>query len=518
MTDILERASLDWGWDGREQASSVKREPSPVLTAQVDPSHTHLPMPDDIQQSIENVTEQPGEHLDQRTTPHLLSTQQVQKSDQADQAGHLEQEADNHAMEEATPSDFPQHQFSFSSHKEKSSGNEDSIEDKDSDGDDGSKNISDDDQNSESRDQELTIEECKKECDQVEKVPKRKTRNERKMKIKKTTIRIPKLIKNKMSDGSARKRVLKSQNKSKKKAGSEEIALETCTEIVIEKTGSREKTQQGNPSSIEKKLGRLASIKQKMKADLKGQFECPLCEISRPEVLYKRHILLKHCREDHFQPDSSGRLVWHCWLCDTTIYDHGINSISRALNHLNRKHERPIPESYPIIQCPDCPFTTVSFKTLKEHVRFCTKQKDMCSVCGKMMYTGSLKRHMATVHNQERTKKYPCSICDKMFFQKKDVSIHHARFHSDDRGYLCSVCPRQFATKPDLQNHMFTKHDTKVDVKKIFICNICGYETIRGNIYRQHMKIHSEDKPHICEICGKSFKTAGKVWMSSTAK
>ena len=45
------------------------------------------------------------------------------------------------------------------------------------------------------------------------------------------------------------------------------------------------------------------------------------------------------------------------------------------------------------------------------------------------------------------------------------------------------------------------------EVKQTFHCNFCKFTSSRISSVNRHMKIHSTEKPHVCHLCLKAFRT-----------
>lgn len=43
--------------------------------------------------------------------------------------------------------------------------------------------------------------------------------------------------------------------------------------------------------------------------------------------------------------------------------------------------------------------------------------------------------------------------------------------------------------------------------EKIFECNHCDYKSTRPYLIRRHLQTHCQERPHVCQICGRAFKT-----------
>ncbi|XP_030768335.1 zinc finger protein 771-like [Sitophilus oryzae] len=197
-----------------------------------------------------------------------------------------------------------------------------------------------------------------------------------------------------------------------------------------------------------------------------------------------------------------------------------------------------------------------------------TKEKrHKCTMCGAgFMIRRMLRRHINTHLN---IMPFSCEICKKRYYSEHDLNKHKVR-HDSERRYMCDVCPKRFKTSGNLWQHKQThgektyqcehcgykatswtllrQHQTcHIEVKE-FVCDICGMnfkskirlvshrklhfdhhsnknnvqpkkrkcnvcERFFANKYslHNHMLIHTNQKPHPCDICGKKFRFKGNI-------
>ncbi|KAJ0023345.1 hypothetical protein NQD34_003244, partial [Periophthalmus magnuspinnatus] len=170
----------------------------------------------------------------------------------------------------------------------------------------------------------------------------------------------------------------------------------------------------------------------------------------------------------------------------TSILGHLTQNSSTPLYHQNSNHDDlPAAIWSPGAQhrSPDatdggkslqaCPFChrTYPRAALRDHIKYCQEQDEgpmVCPLCG---YTATLRaqmeRHLA-LHNQlqeksaitfeqgPETRKFKCLQCGKAFKYKHHLK-EHLRIHSGEKPYECSNCKKRFAHSGSYSSHLSSK-------------------------------------------------------------
>jgi RNase P subunit RPR2 len=199
--------------------------------------------------------------------------------------------------------------------------------------------------------------------------------------------------------------------------------------------------------------------------------------------------------------------------------------------HEEPKTENPVKESRPakkaitIEQLPTAPKLlnpTIHPKIININ-RIDLLQCDFCTHTGSTKV--SMERHMKQLHMQKSAKGFSCKVCLKTF-AKKIVLLTHEKIHLNKRPTCeCPHCGKFLSSMTAVSNHIKWLHKENREFK----CKTCVkmFATVRilplnvnfnhyfidlqkGSL-KEHEKIHSDVKSHICPICQKTYKTASTL-------
>lgn len=97
---------------------------------------------------------------------------------------------------------------------------------------------------------------------------------------------------------------------------------------------------------------------------------------------------------------------------------------------------------------------------------------------------------------------FQCVHCGKKIASKDKFKLH-LRIHMDERPYTCHICGKQFRVPAGLNRHI---RDVHVGLKE-FSCDICSRTFASKATRDDHRRVHTGERPYVCDSCGKTFKT-----------
>ncbi|XP_071050488.1 oocyte zinc finger protein XlCOF6-like isoform X10 [Onthophagus taurus] len=224
----------------------------------------------------------------------------------------------------------------------------------------------------------------------------------------------------------------------------------------------------------------------------------------------------------HFRKCTGSRLI-PCEICQKKF-----KSNTEKMYHVNRAHD----PSRTTFACTICDKTFVTQIGFKHHVCIlhvtqfkygcteCDRKYNLkssldhhvsvehkgiryqCKECGKSFTDKNyLKKHAVTHKEDYVPNIFKCTVCDKSM-TSKHYFLRHVASHSNPNGtsVACEVCGKTVATKSSLRDHMMIHTG-----EKPFKCKVCGKMFNKTRLLKIHIRIHTKEKPYVCDICGKAF-------------
>ncbi|XP_055010859.1 zinc finger protein 408-like [Boleophthalmus pectinirostris] len=162
--------------------------------------------------------------------------------------------------------------------------------------------------------------------------------------------------------------------------------------------------------------------------------------------------------------------------------------------------------------CSTCGRSFYQKSHLKKHQVTHSDQKPFtCDKCHKKYSSKESYRAHQLLHQGERP--FPCPLCPKAYGLRRDLKDHLV-LHSGLTPHLCPHCGRGFTRRPSLRAHQLNhcpKRPTPPRTKFQVQCSVCTKFLSNPGSLKNHMRVHTGERPHTCQHCGKSFSQRGYV-------
>ena len=244
-------------------------------------------------------------------------------------------------------------------------------------------------------------------------------------------------------------------------------------------------------------------------------YKCPICR----EAFCSQKTLEQHITR--FCSGERGKKPFKCEGCQNSYAteDHLVNHRCKTKQYpqcekcgerftLRQKFEEHCEKhkSYDAIKCFVCQSEFRSTEELITHIDIHTqngKQPFVCGLCKMSCGTeATLLKHDCRPISKRMKDSYKCQTCEKILFTYHGYK-NHLKLHKDDRRFMCTACGKCFRYSKDLENHEAIHSD-----ERPFKCEICdaSFKTLR--VLQSHMVIHAERSAwrFQCDTCGKSFQ------------
>ncbi|XP_064104047.1 transcriptional repressor CTCF-like [Macrobrachium nipponense] len=170
-----------------------------------------------------------------------------------------------------------------------------------------------------------------------------------------------------------------------------------------------------------------------------------------------------------------------------------------------RKHMRTHTNERPY-RCQLCSYSAKDRSQLTVHLRTHTGDTPfhcMYETCSAAFKTSSDLRRHERLHTG--AKPYKCIICDYACTIKSNLTVHMKLNHFQGIKFGCPKCDFQGNSRKHLKDH------EKSHASVLLHCELCEHVSTSTTGLRQHMLVHSQEKPFQCRYCPFTCKTTGNL-------
>ncbi|XP_033929582.1 zinc finger protein 131-like isoform X3 [Melopsittacus undulatus] len=159
----------------------------------------------------------------------------------------------------------------------------------------------------------------------------------------------------------------------------------------------------------------------------------------------------------------------------------------------------------------------------KEHMKTHSTERYKCDICKKRyLRESALKQHLTCYHLDEggaSKKQKPgkkihiCQYCDKQFDHVGHFK-EHLRKHTGEKPFECPNCHERFARNSTLKCHLAACQSgagARKGRKKLYECQVCNSVFNSWDQFKDHLVIHTGDKPNHCTLCDLWFMQGSEL-------
>ncbi|XP_075538286.1 uncharacterized protein LOC142572805 [Dermacentor variabilis] len=213
------------------------------------------------------------------------------------------------------------------------------------------------------------------------------------------------------------------------------------------------------------------------------------------------------CTDCNFETESLGRFERHR-ASHTGVYPYECSECPRrfaAKEELSRHVHIIHPKGQQ--NCPQCPRLFQDQLEFDTHLQLHQDgQSHPCEECGHHFENAqALLEHRNKRHDLNLP--YECRLCHQRFCNIGQRVTHVRKYHPRVllKSHVCDICGSAFRYQSGLAVHKLDKHTGRTE-GRLFECEYCGKVFGRSNVLAMHLRLHTGERPYLCQHCGLTFR------------
>ncbi|XP_046688366.1 zinc finger protein 271-like isoform X2 [Homalodisca vitripennis] len=195
-----------------------------------------------------------------------------------------------------------------------------------------------------------------------------------------------------------------------------------------------------------------------------------------------------------------------------TMCDRWFSNKSVLDTHFVEEHFGHKIEEAEVHQCESCGLSFKSAVRLESHVCGSSAATNRCLTCNKAFRSEARLEFHQRFHRG--AKPGYCEVCQKTFPDELKLYKHTMYLHSQNKGHVCEECGKVFRSNSSLRYHQ-RSHQGE-DIMKPYPCEYCGKCFIRKSMLRNHFVNTHKDKTQegscfTCKLCFEAFPSTDQA-------